>query len=126
MYLQTGLFAPKVIARDKLTGVGHHWGVLRADGSVAHNTAERGVEVVPFQQFAAGKAVRTVYAVPPHEAALMEIRLHAELRTGRPYDLLTNNCETFAHRLTGRAEHSPQVKQWASLATLLGAMALLG
>ncbi|OHA83387.1 MAG: hypothetical protein A2937_03625 [Candidatus Yonathbacteria bacterium RIFCSPLOWO2_01_FULL_47_33b] len=107
-----------VIARDKLTGFGEHWGILLPTGYVAHNTDERNTHVVTFEEFAAGKPVKVIREVPPSEHRGTYWRLQAELAAARPYDLLQYNCEIFANTVTGYKPESPQVKGWALLALL--------
>lgn len=109
-----------VIARDKLTGLGKHWGVLLPSGMVAHNTEERNTHVVTFDEFAAGKPVKVIREIPPSEHRGTYWRLQSELAASRPYDLIQYNCEIFANTVTGYEPESPQVKGWA----LIGLLAL--
>lgn len=114
-----------IVSRPKLTGAGQHWGVLRANGTVAHNTTERGVEILSLQDFAASRPVTVIHTVPAQLVGLVELRISAELNAKRPYDILKNNCETFANRVMGRKEESPQVIGWTTISALLGLVALL-
>jgi len=107
-----------VIARDKLTGFGEHWGVLLPSGMVAHNTEERNTHVVTFDEFAAGKPVKVIREIPPLEHRGAHWRLSAALAQPRPYDVLQYNCEIFANTVTGYEPESPQVKGWTLLALL--------
>ena len=59
-----------VIARDKLTGFGEHWGILLPTGYVAHNTDERNTHVVTFEEFAAGSGNASVAAAKAAAAFL--------------------------------------------------------
>lgn len=116
-----------VIARPKLTGMGEHWGVQLPDRSVVHNTQERGVHVVSYEEFEAGKPVRVVRHVPASEHQSVLWRVHQELANPKPYHLTDNNCEILANRVTGHEPKSPQVQFWGVVAALgLVALAATG
>lgn len=108
-----------VIARDKLTGFGKHWGLLLPDGMVAHCTEDRNGHMVTFEQFAAGKPVKVIRDVPPPEHRATYWRLNAALAQPRAYDLIQYNCEIFANTITGYEPESPQVKGWLFAAGLI-------
>jgi FtsP/CotA-like multicopper oxidase with cupredoxin domain len=105
-----------IIARQKLTGLGDHWGVLQTDGTVFHITQDHGVQVVSFQGFAAGKNVRTVRLILPSEHQAVMWRIYNELMNPKAYHLLENNCEMVANRVAGSQPQSPQVQFWAVVA----------
>lgn len=113
-----------IIARPKLSGLGEHWGVLLANGVVAHSTDDNGPHYVTYQEFAAGRPVE-IRKVPMSEyhATLQRIEQEVSHQTG--YHLLENNCEIFANRVTGGTPESPSVKGWAGLLALVGVLALL-
>lgn len=108
-----------IIARDKLTGFGEHWGVLLPNDMVAHNTEGRNILIVKLDEFATGKPVKVIREVPPSEHRGTYWRLQAELAAARPYDLLQYNCEIFANTVTGYKPESPQVKWWLFVAGLI-------
>jgi hypothetical protein len=110
MYLNSYVGEMAIISRPKLTGFGEHWGVQLPNGMVAHNTDTRGEHVVPYQEFAAGKEVKTIRSVPPELWQLALQRIHQEISNPNGYHVLENNCEIFANRVTGHAPESPQVK----------------
>lgn len=112
-----------VIARPKLTGLGEHWGVQLPGGNVVHITDDRGVHVVSYEEFEAGKQVRVVRRVPAskHQEALW--RVHQEMANPKPYHLTENNCEMFANRITGHEPKSPQVQFWATVGLGLAVLA---
>jgi hypothetical protein len=120
MYLNLNYYMPQmaIIARQKLTGLGEHWGVLQTDGTVFHITQEDGVQVVPFQTFAAGKQVRAVRQIPPSEHRSVMWRIYNELMNPKAYHLLENNCEMVANRVAGHQPQSLQVQFWAIVAGL--------
>ena len=118
MYLNNYVPQMAIIARQKLTGLGEHWGVLQTDGTVFHITQEHGVQVVPLQAFAVGKDVRTVRLIPPTEHQAVIWRIYQELMNPKAYHLLENNCEVVANRITGSQPQSPQVQFWAIVAGL--------
>lgn len=111
-------FNMAVIAREKLSGFGDHWGVQLPNGMVAHNTEERNVHLVTYEEFAAGKSVKVIREVPSSEHRGVMWRLQAELAAGRSYDLLQYNCEIFANMVTGYKPESPQVNGWLFVALL--------
>lgn len=120
MYLNTHPIA--VIEREKLTGLGKHWGVLLPDGMVAHCTQERNAHIVTFAEFAAGKQVKEIRRVPPSEHYATLQRVRTALAQPRAYDLLQHNCEIFANRVTGYKPESPQVQ---GVLLVLGLFAIL-
>ena len=122
MYLENNSRMMAVIARPKLSGMGEHYGVWSSDGTVAHNTRERGVEVVSTETFAAGRPLRIERYVPTSEHQAVLLRIHQELAHPMAYDLISNNCETFANRVTGQRPESPQV-QGFTIAMMVGAFA---
>jgi hypothetical protein len=121
VYLSNWTQAVRVIARPKLTGLGMHCGVLLADGTVAHNTIERGVEIVSLAEFAANRPVKTIRVVPFEKQHVIPWRVYDELASKKPYHAIENNCETFANRVTGAKPESPQANGWM-LAMLLGVL----
>ena len=107
-----------VIARKKLTGLGEHWGVLLPNGMVAHNTDDKNLEVIPYNQFAYGQNVKIIRFVPESEWRVTNWRIHQELLNGNKYHIIDNNCETFANRVTGQKAESPQINGIAFLSTI--------
>jgi hypothetical protein len=110
MYMNAIAPSISIIAREKLTGLGQHWGVALPNDHVAHNTDDKGPHVVTLEEFAAGNPIWKVREVPlsEHNATLQ--RIQQELSAPMSYDLLKNNCETFANRVTGYVPESPSVK----------------
>lgn len=125
MHLYNPLNPIMVIKRVKLIGPGEHWGVQLPDGQVAHYTAERDLEVVPFRDFAKGKEVKVVRTVPHHLSHEVFYRLNEAARVRRRYHATDWNCETFANWLTGEAPASQQVIALAVL-TLVSSLLWLG
>jgi hypothetical protein len=107
-----------VIARPKLSEVCDHWGVRLTDWTVLHTTQERGVHVVSYEEFEAGKPVRVVRRVPISEHQSVVWRMHQELANPKTYHLIENNCEILANRVTGHESKSPQVQFWTVVAGL--------
>lgn len=99
-----------IVSRPKLHGFGDHWGVLMPNGLVAHNTAEKNVQVVTYEEFAAGRAVQVIKEIHKSQWVPTNWRLHQELTNPRKYDLVNNNCEIFANRISGYPEESPQIR----------------
>jgi hypothetical protein len=112
-----------VIAREKLTGLGTHVGVLQTDGTVFHITHGRCPHVVSYAEFAAGKEVRVNRVIPFFEHFAVQSRILFELMNPTTYDLVKNNCEIVANRVAGQPAVSPQVLFWL-VAGLLGGAAL--
>jgi hypothetical protein len=113
-----------VLARPKLNGLGEHWGVGLPNGWVVHNTIERGHHVVTYEEFAQNRPVRIVRCVPSEQARETIQRVLQELSAVTRYDLVNNNCETFANRVTGAKAESEQVKAWLISAFVIGAVVL--
>lgn len=105
-----------VITRQKMNGLGEHWGVRLPDGSVAHYTAENDLQIVPYAGFAQGREVKTVREVPAERAHEVYQRLGQIYRNPRPYHLTDWNCESFANWLIGEQPVSQQVGGWAIFA----------
>jgi len=123
MYIQSSSQASMaLLARPKLSGLGEHLGVQVSDQEVIHNTFERGVEVVSLEEFAAGKPVRTVYQIPPHERQNALARAAEILAAEQPYEAIEYNCETTSYYIAGLGAQSPQVKS-AAAALLIGGLA---
>lgn len=99
-----------IISRPKLNGLGEHWGVLMPNRLVAHNTAEKNVHLVTYEEFAAGRTVKVVREISQSQWVTTNWRLQQELMNQRRYDLINNNCEIFAARITGQPEESPQIQ----------------
>lgn len=113
-YLTSFASGIAVVARPKLNGLGEHWGVLLPNGMVAHTTDDKGPHYVTYQEFAAGKQVKEIRKVPLSERQATLSRVHHEITHPSAYDLLANNCEIFANRVTGGVPESQQVK-WGVL-----------
>ncbi len=111
-----------VVAREKLTGLGTHVGVLQSDSTVFHTTQERGPHIVSFSEFAAGKPVRVASVIPFPQHYAVQSRILSELTNPTPYHLVENNCEIVANRVAGKPAVSPQVLFWL-VAGLLGGFA---
>lgn len=111
-----------VISRQK-AGVLRHVGVLLPDGRVAHCLPGRGEHISSIEEFAAGRDVNIDRIVPQIEYSTTVQRVADAIRSPRPYDATTNNCEMFANRMTGQKAESPQLQ---GVAILLGLAALVG
>ena len=98
-----------IIAREKLSGLGKHWGVLMLDGMVIHNTAETNIQIVSYEEFASSKKVEIIRNIPQSEWHATNRRIHHELHNPKKYHLTDNNCETVANRIAGLKPESPQV-----------------
>jgi|WetSurMetagenome_2_1015567.scaffolds.fasta_scaffold50474_5 hypothetical protein len=120
MHFQNSYAGIAVIARAKLSGLGEHWGVLLPNGLVAHNTDDKGPHYMTLQEFHGGKPVKVIRDVPQSEYHATHNRIQQELSQPMGYDLLTNNCEIFANRVTGYMPESPQVKGWAFFLGIVG------
>jgi len=103
-------FAPRVgdlIRRPKAI-ITKHVGVYAGPGWVFHNAPRTGARVVPLAEFAAGYPVEVVRTnVHPHVAVQ---RMRTRLVDGRPYDVLSNNCEHAAFEIVADQKVSPQLQ----------------
>ena len=97
-----------VISRRK-AGAFRHVGVLLPDGRVVHCAPGRGEHISTGEDFAAGQDVAIVRIVEQPECAATLQRIAAALRSPKPYDAATNNCEMFANRMIGQNPVSPQL-----------------
>jgi hypothetical protein len=113
-----------IIAREKLSGLGDHWGVLQMDGSVFDITQDKGVRIVPFGEFAAGKQARVIQVIPLAEVHAAYSRIYQEMTNQKPYHLVENNCEIVANRVAGKPAVSPQVLLW-TVALLVGGVVFM-
>lgn len=120
MFINNFASGISIIAREKLTGLGEHWGVLLPNGYVAHNTDDKGPHYVTLQEFNAGRNVTEIRKVSSSEYNATLLRIQQELSNPKGYDLLTNNCETFANRVTGYTSESPQIKMWGFIFAIIG------
>jgi hypothetical protein len=119
-----GQYPLAVVGRAK-AGILEHMGVLLPDGCVAHCAPGRGEHISTLQEFAGGQdRVRIVRHVqhPQHHATIAKIA--EALRAPKPYDLLTNNCEVFANRVTGEEPNSPQLRGIVALFAFFGLIGL--
>lgn len=120
MYINNFASDISIIARQKLTGFGEHWGVLLPNGIVAHSTDNKGPHYVTLQEFKAGKNIRMVRQVPPSEHNLTAWRIQQAISNPNGYHLIKNNCEIFANRVTGHPPESPQIKGWGFVFAIIG------
>lgn len=108
MIFTTTQFPIRIVSRQKLSGVGQHWGVQLQNGDVAHLTPT-GERIVTFNDFAQGREVKEIRrAVPGQYAQIMRRVMESVQRPGQ-YRLLDRNCETYATWLMGEKPQSPQV-----------------
>lgn len=112
-----------VISRKK-AGLFRHVGVLLPDGRVAHCSPERGEHISSVEEFADGRDVTIERAVPPTQYSSTFQRIASAMRSPQGYALMTNNCEMFANRMTGRKEESPQLHR-AAIAVGVAALLVL-
>ena len=108
-----------VVSRQKLNGLGEHWGVLFQNGMVVHNSDGQDITIVPLNVFASGKNVKVIREVDQSQWTATNWRLHQELNNPKKYHLLDNNCETFANRITGHVPESSQVKGAAFFSAIM-------
>lgn len=114
-----------VLKRQKLNYLGDHFGVGLGNGTVAHYTAENDFQVVSEEEFAQGRDVTIVRAIPADRRFAVEQRLRQIASNPRKYHATDWNCEVFANWLTGEKPESQQVSGWAIVAVLCG-VAYLG
>ena len=112
MFLYPRTAPIRILSRPKLSGFGEHWGVQLPDGRVIHRTTH-GVELISFNGFAQGLAVREVKRArrDTYPGIMERVREARQQPTG--YRLLDNNCQHFATSLIGEQRESPQVVGWA-------------
>ncbi len=113
-----------LITRRKLNGLGEHYGVRLADGTVAHYTAQRGLEITSVEEFAQGKDIQILRQLHTSMTWQVWYRLNQIISNPRPYHATKWNCEIFANWLIGETPVSQQATGWALLASLAGLLAL--
>lgn len=112
-----------VISRQK-AGMARHVGVLLPDGRVAHCSPEQGEHVSTIEEFADGRDVKIDRAVSIANHWSTVQRVISAMQAPKAYDLVTNNCEIFANRVTGEKEESPQLKGAVILLAMFALLAL--
>lgn len=86
-----------------------HAGIFAGDGGVIHASKDDGrVLDDSFQRFSGGLAVSIAKRATPGMGA--EVVRHARALIGRPYDLLTWNCEHLATYAAEGEARSPQLR----------------
>lgn len=108
MIFTTRRFPIRIISRQKLSGIGEHWGVQLPNGNVAHLTPT-GEQIVSFQHFAQGRKVKEVRRAAPEQYAQIMQRVTLSVQNPGQYRLIDRNCETYATWLIGEKPQSPQV-----------------
>ena len=98
-----------IISRPK-AGALRHFGVLLPEGCVAHCSPSKGEHISTVSEFAAGNDVLIEKVVPVSEHNATLERIAASMHRGGAYDLLLNNCEIFANRITAQAAKSDQLR----------------
>jgi hypothetical protein len=98
------------ISRSKISGIGRHHCVLLSDDRVVDLTADRNVQMTTLEGFASGKEVISEKAISsPSEIHKTVYRLRKAYRRQAPYNLIFNNCESFARGAVGEPEVSWQI-----------------
>ncbi len=99
-------------------GLYRHKGVMFPDGRVIHASKDhRAVVLEPLATFAGGRPLRAETRRPRLPEAEMLRRGHALL--GRPYRLVTANCEHLIAEVLGHDGGSPQLRAWAAAGCLV-------
>lgn len=93
-------------------GLVMHRGIALGDGRVLHNTPFKGEHISSEAEFRAGQRMYvTRLDRNVRERALRHVESDA---AGRPYSLVTNNCEHTVSRAIGAVPESPQLREWAA------------
>lgn len=97
-----------------------HYGIYAGFNSMIHNSRKGGqVEEIDFQEFADGRevAISSIKSNDPYLSVFL-----ARQYIGQKYNLLSENCEHFVRKITGKKQ-SVQVQKY--IIAGLGAWALL-
>jgi hypothetical protein len=97
-----------------------HYGIYAGFNSMIHNSRKGGqVEEIDFQEFADGRevAISSIKSDDPYFSVFL-----ARQYIGQKYNLLSENCEHFVRKISGKKE-SVQVQKY--VIACLGALALL-
>ncbi len=97
-----------------------HYGIDWGGGRIAHVQAGGVAAIVPGQIFSRGFPVSLARPAAPEEIHRIVARVQGQL--GRPYNLITFNCETLVHYAVTGEFRSWTVEDVAKL----GAIVLLG
>lgn len=85
-----------------------HVGRYMGDGKIFHNHWKNDAEIITFDQFANGKKVEVLDQGVQSPQEFMR-RVQHVLASGKPYHLLTNNCEHAASYVSSGVASSPQL-----------------
>ena len=85
-----------------------HVGLYIGQGFVLQNHFERGEEVVPYNSFHGGSAVKLRSGAVDNPQTVLQ-RVQTILASPARYDLLRNNCEHTAYRALDGNPRSPQL-----------------
>ncbi len=117
------MIVDSVRAGDVLTrakGPFIHTGIYLGDGTVLHNTPEKGEHRSTLAEFATEHEVN-VAAIPNRIRISVLERVTDTLLFPRKFNLLTNNCEHTVNRILFAKEFSSQLRIWTLVAILTGA-----
>ena len=99
-----------VLSRRK--GFVMHRGIALADGRVLHNTPFKGEHISSEADFRAGQRL---YVTRLDRGRRERALRNAESEVaGRPYSLVSNNCEHTVSRAMGAEPVSPQLREWVA------------
>lgn len=99
-------------------GIVEHAGIYLGNKQVFHNSPDNDVEVVSFEQYAAGKEVKVIHK-SVDDVALLAKQLELIIAGSKKYSVISNNCEHLANLLIAGRAYSPQI-----ISTILGAVVM--
>src|SRR5947209_1964311 len=102
MYFTANSLGPMcVVRRQKLNGIGQHYGLALPDGRVVDLNHGIGVRITSAEIFAAGRDVETVRPVDVRKYPMVRQRLQQATTAPPAYQLVGMNCEDFANWVSG-------------------------
>lgn len=94
-----------------------HVGRYVGNGMVFHNHWRNGAEIIPLSQFRNGKKVMVMDQGVVDRHAFLS-RVQQAIKSGKPYNLLTNNCEHTASLVSTGIPSSPQLACYGILSLI--------
>lgn len=106
-----------LIFREKLTGVGAHYGVLIGNERVIDFQADVGFRSITLEEFRQNKKI-TIEQEENYSPAIEE-RFKKLISENNKYDLLLNNCEHNARMIVAGVKRSTQINFLLGLCAMI-------
>lgn len=107
-----------ILRRDD--GIYFHYGVAWYNGQVLHNTIKRGEHLVSLETFIQDKPLEVIRTHPSKRNTVLQ-NASGVLGNPQSYDLIFNNCEQTATRIS---QGQPRSRQLLTACLLIGVFVL--